>query len=146
MSHPPTLAPPPPPGPRPSLNFFILNMSCSTRIFDTHGVSCYPGIGLRTREQFLSCVDSSLNNAKSNSVVQLFRPLFNVSIVAEAYNDLCNNLTGRYQISNNFYCRRGIQRPLQQPHGRYHICNSLHCCRGLQRHLQQPHGYVQSFR
>ena len=71
-------------------------------MFDTRGVSCFPGIPLRTREQFLSCVDSSLKNAKSNSVVQLFRPLFNVSIVAEAYNDLCNNLTGTYNLSGRY--------------------------------------------
>nr|KAG5693737.1 hypothetical protein BaRGS_002120 [Batillaria attramentaria] len=46
-----------------------------------------------TKDQFLSCVDNSLNKADGNSVVQLFRPLFNVSLVTEAYNDLCSNLT-----------------------------------------------------
>ncbi|KAK7097536.1 uncharacterized protein [Littorina saxatilis] len=46
-----------------------------------------------TKEQFLNCVDSSLQNSDDNSVIKLFRPLFNVSMVTQAYNDLCSNLT-----------------------------------------------------
>ncbi|XP_076468386.1 uncharacterized protein LOC143299142 [Babylonia areolata] len=46
-----------------------------------------------TKEQFLSCVDHSLRTADENSVVHLFRPLFNITVVTEAYNDLCQNLT-----------------------------------------------------
>lgn len=46
-----------------------------------------------TKEEFVTCVDNSLQKTDSNSVTQLFKPLFNVSAVTEAYNDLCNNLT-----------------------------------------------------
>jgi hypothetical protein len=43
-------------------------------------------------------VDTVLNKADSNTVAQLVKPLFNVSMVTEAYNDLCVNLTGPVYI------------------------------------------------
>ncbi|PVD34344.1 hypothetical protein C0Q70_05615 [Pomacea canaliculata] len=46
-----------------------------------------------TKDQFLECVDKTLSKAQGTSVLQHFRPLFNVSIVTEAYNDLCSNET-----------------------------------------------------
>ncbi|KAL8562212.1 hypothetical protein ACOMHN_005197 [Nucella lapillus] len=46
-----------------------------------------------TKGEFLTCVDSSLRDADENSVVRLFRPLFNITIITEAYNNLCHNLT-----------------------------------------------------
>lgn len=61
-------------------------------------------ISLSTKDQFLECVDKTLSKAQGTSVLQHFRPLFNVSIVTEAYNDLCSNETGKPRPAMSSQC------------------------------------------
>lgn len=61
-------------------------------------------ISLSTKDQFLECVDKTLSKAQGTSVLQHFRPLFNVSIVTEAYNDLCSNETGKSRSAMSSQC------------------------------------------